>query len=130
MSAYVHQDPSQNRRHRRAAQPPPDGQPGFLRVDTVHQGDRDGNKGVYYINTVDEVTQYEHIGCVQAISERFLLPVLEALIDAYPFKMRIPVKPITESGVKPITDSGQVDHLSERSDAGVRLCRSVIGLGQ
>ena len=67
--------------------PRPDGQPGFLRVDTVHQGDRDGNKGVYYINTVDEVTQYEHIGCVQAISERFLLPVLEALIDAYPFKI-------------------------------------------
>ena len=51
------------------------------------QGDRDGHKGVYYINTVDEVTQYEHIGCVQAISERFLLPVLEALIDAYPFKI-------------------------------------------
>ena len=67
--------------------PRPDGQPGFLRVDTVHQGDRDGHKGVYYINTVDEVTQYEHIGCVQAISERFLLPVLEALIDAYPFKI-------------------------------------------
>ena len=42
---------------------------------------------MYYINTVDEVTQYEHIGCVQAISERFLLPVLEALIDAYPFKI-------------------------------------------
>ena len=44
--------------------------------------------------------------------------------------VRIPVKSITESGVKPITESGQVDHLSERSDAGVRLCRSVIGLGQ
>ena len=58
--------------------PRPDGQPGFLRVDTVHQGDLDGVKGVYHINTVDEVTQYEHIGCVQAISERFLLPVLEA----------------------------------------------------
>ena len=44
--------------------------------------------------------------------------------------LRIPAKPITESGVKPITQSGQADHLSERSDAGVRLCRSVIGLGQ
>lgn len=67
--------------------PRPDGQPGFLRVDTVHQGDRDGAKGVYYINTVDEVTQYEHIGCVAAISERFLVPVLEALINAYPFEI-------------------------------------------
>ena len=58
-----------------------------MRVDTVHQGDRDGTKGVYYINTVDEVTQYEHIGCVAAISERFLVPVLEALISAYPFEI-------------------------------------------
>ena len=31
---------------------------------------------------------------------------------------------------EPITESGQVDHVSERSDVGVRLCRSVIGLGQ
>ena len=65
--------------------PEPQGQPGFLRVDTVHQGDRDGAKGVYHINTVDEVTQYEHIGSVEAISEGFLIPVLEALITAYPF---------------------------------------------
>ena len=68
--------------------PRPDGQPGFLRVDTVHQGDLDGVKGVYHINTVDEVTQYEHIGCVQAISERFLLPVLEANLQAYPFPIQ------------------------------------------
>ena len=68
--------------------PRPDGQPGFLRVDTVHQGDRDGAKGVYYVNTVDEVTQYEHIGCVSAISERFLVPVLEALLSAYPFAIQ------------------------------------------
>ena len=40
-----------------------------------------GVKGVYYVNTVDEVTQYEHIGCVSAISERFLVPVLEALLE-------------------------------------------------
>jgi len=67
--------------------PRPEGRPGFLRVDTVHQGDLDGAKGVYHINTVDEVTQYEHIGTVRAISERFLIPVLEALIDAYPFEI-------------------------------------------
>jgi len=32
------------------------GQPGYLRLDTVHQGDLDGIKGVYHINAVDEVT--------------------------------------------------------------------------
>ena len=34
-------------------------------------------------------------------------------------RLRIPTKPITDSGVKPITQSSQADHLSERSDAGV-----------
>ena len=32
--------------------PDPRGRPGFLRVDTVHQGDLDGVKGVYHINLV------------------------------------------------------------------------------
>ena len=68
--------------------PRPEGRPGFVRVDTVHQGDLDGAKGVYLINVVDEVTHYEHIGCVSAISERFLVPVLEALIQAYPFEIQ------------------------------------------
>ena len=65
--------------------PRPDGRPGFLRIDTVHQGDRDGAKGVYLINVIDEVTQYEYIGAVTAISERFLVPLLEALLDLFPF---------------------------------------------
>lgn len=38
--------------------PAPDGRPGYLRVDSVHQGDQDGLKGVYLINAVDEVTQF------------------------------------------------------------------------
>jgi len=29
--------------------PSPNGEPGYLRIDTVHQGDQDGAKGVYYI---------------------------------------------------------------------------------
>jgi hypothetical protein len=29
------------------------GRPGYLRVDTAHQGDREKQKGVYHINTVD-----------------------------------------------------------------------------
>ena len=44
------------------AAPDPQGMPGHLRVDTVHQGDRDGVKGLYLINVVDEVTQYEYRG--------------------------------------------------------------------
>lgn len=65
--------------------PRPEGRPGFLRVDSVHQGDLDGIKGLYHINLVDEVTQFQFIGSVERISERFLLPVLEALIKAFPF---------------------------------------------
>lgn len=65
--------------------PRPEGRPGFLRVDSVHQGDLDGIKGLYHINLVDEVTQFQFVGAVERISERFLLPVLEALITAFPF---------------------------------------------
>ena len=67
--------------------PKPDGKPGFLRVDTVHQGDRDGEKGVYHINLVDEVLQWEYVGTVRAISENCLLRVLEELIKSCPFKV-------------------------------------------
>ena len=65
--------------------PRPEGRPGFLRVDSVHQGDLDGVKGLYHINLVDEVTQFQFVGSVERISERFLLPVLNALIQAFPF---------------------------------------------
>jgi hypothetical protein len=65
--------------------PFPDGRCGYLRVDSVHQGDLDGIKGVYLINAVDEVTQFQVVCAVERISESFLLPVLEALMDAFPF---------------------------------------------
>lgn len=61
------------------------GKPGCIRVDSVHQGDLDKEKGVYHINMVDEVTQWEVIGCVERISEHFLLPLLEELLEQYPF---------------------------------------------
>lgn len=61
------------------------GIPGFLRVDTVHQGDLDKEKGVYHINIVDEVTQWEIIGCVEKISELYLLPLLADLLEQFPF---------------------------------------------
>ena len=68
--------------------PWPDGRPGYIRVDTVHQGDLDGKKGVYHINAVDEVTQFEIICCVEKISENFLIPILENMIRQFPFVIR------------------------------------------
>ena len=65
--------------------PQPDEQPGYIRIDTVHQGDLDKQKGVYHINAVDEVTQFEVVCSVEKISERYLLPVLEQLLDTFPF---------------------------------------------
>ena len=63
------------------------GMPGYIRIDTVHQGDLDGCKGVYHINAVDEVTQFEVVASVEKISEAYLIPVLEELLEAFPFKI-------------------------------------------
>jgi transposase InsO family protein len=68
--------------------PSPNGEPGYLRVDTVHQGDQDKQKGVYHINTVDEVTQFEIVCSVEQISERYLIPILQDIIEAFPFKIK------------------------------------------
>jgi len=65
--------------------PTPYGKPGYLRVDSVHQGDLDKQKGVYHINIIDEVTQFELTGCVEGISEDFLTPLLEELLQLFPF---------------------------------------------
>jgi transposase InsO family protein len=68
--------------------PSPNNQPGYLRVDSVHQGDRDGIKGVYHLNIVDCVTQYEGVATCERISEAFLIPVLEALLESFPFVIK------------------------------------------
>jgi transposase InsO family protein len=68
--------------------PDPRGEPGYLRVDTVHQGDWGGEKGVYHINAVDTVTQWQVIGCAAKISEQFLIPVLEAILHQFPFRIQ------------------------------------------
>lgn len=68
--------------------PSPLGEPGFLRVDSVRQGDRDKEKGVYHVNLVDEVTQDEVVVCVEGISEYFLLPALEEALDSFPFRIQ------------------------------------------
>jgi hypothetical protein len=65
--------------------PHPQGRPGFLRVDSVHQGDLDGIKGLYHINLVAELTQFQFAGGVEKFSVRLLVPLLEALIQAFPF---------------------------------------------
>ncbi len=68
--------------------PEPHGQPGFLRVDTVHQGDNASRKGIYHIHAVDTVTQWQVVGCCETISEAHLLPVLEAMLHQFPFRIR------------------------------------------
>lgn len=67
--------------------PRPNGKPGYIRIDTVHQGDQDKQKGVYHINAVDEVTQFEVVCSVEKISERYLIPALGQMLDAFPFRL-------------------------------------------
>jgi len=67
--------------------PDPQGQPGFIRIDTVHQGDQDGKKGLYHINAVDEVTQFEVVFTVERISEHFIIPALAALLETFPIQI-------------------------------------------
>ncbi len=67
--------------------PKAEGKPGYIRIDTVHQGDQDGIKGVYHINAVDEVTQYEVVLSCERISEQFLLPILAEILKTFPFNI-------------------------------------------
>lgn len=67
--------------------PEPQGRPGYIRVDTVHQGDLNGEKGVYHINMVDAVLQWEIVLCVAAISEAHLAPILEIALGMFPFRI-------------------------------------------
>jgi transposase InsO family protein len=65
--------------------PSPEGRPGFIRIDSVHQGDLDGTKGLYHINAVDCITQWEITATVATICENPLLPVIEQMIEQFPF---------------------------------------------
>jgi len=67
--------------------PDPQGKPGYLRIDSVHQGDLEGVKGVYHINAVDEVTQWQVVGAAAFISEAWLMPTLEAMLRQFPFRI-------------------------------------------
>jgi hypothetical protein len=57
-------------------------------VDSVHQGDMDGKKGVYHINATDEVTQWEIVVTVERISEQFMPPALRSLLWQFPFLIK------------------------------------------
>lgn len=65
--------------------PEPNGKPGYIRADTVHQGDFEGVKGVYHINLVDEVTQWEILFCVASITEESMAYVLSQALKLFPF---------------------------------------------
>ena len=65
--------------------PQPNGSPGYIRIDSVHQGDQDGVKGVYHINAVDCVTQFQLVATCEKISEASLLPVIRQLLEGFPF---------------------------------------------
>ncbi len=56
--------------------PRPEGCPGFIHIDSIHQRDQDGIKGVNHINAVDCVTQWQLVATCERISGAFLLPVL------------------------------------------------------
>lgn len=68
--------------------PCPNGQPGYIRIDSVHQGDQDKRKGVYHINAVDQVTQFEVIVTIERISEHFMVPALEQILGTFPFTIQ------------------------------------------
>ena len=68
--------------------PDPQNRPGYLRIDSVHQGDQESAKGVYHINAVDEVTQWQIVAATERISEAWLEPVLIALLRQFPFRIR------------------------------------------
>jgi len=67
--------------------PAPEGRPGFIRIDSVHQGDFDGIKGLYHINAVDCVTQWQVVASVQTIAENHLLFVIEQMLQQFPFEI-------------------------------------------
>ena len=67
--------------------PEPGRRPGYLRLDTVHQGDGPEGKGVYHINAVDQVTQWQIAGATARISELYLEPLLETMMRQFPFRI-------------------------------------------
>ena len=76
-----------SRRHHVSTGAQNQGKQGFLRIDTVYQGSTTKGDGLYHINVVDEVTQYEFNASVSYINEFYMEPLLIKLIDLFPFKI-------------------------------------------
>ena len=70
------------------AGPRPFGQPGYPAGRFGPPRDLHGIKGLYHLNLVDEVTQFQFVGSVERIDTSCLAPVLEALLRAFPFNVR------------------------------------------
>jgi hypothetical protein len=51
------------------------------------RGSTTDKPGVYHLNAVDTVTQWQVVGCTETISERHLIPVLEAMLHQFPFRI-------------------------------------------
>ncbi|VAW50047.1 Integrase, catalytic region [hydrothermal vent metagenome] len=97
--------------------PQPEGKPGYIRIDTVHQGDQDKVKGVYHINAVDEVTQFEIVCSVEKISEQYLMPALEEMLKSLPhveryLKSEITLEILDERAME-ISDNEAADCLQQ-----------------
>ena len=71
-----------------AVSPSPEDAPATFAWTRCTRGDQDGVKGVYHINAVVEVTQWEVVGAVERISEAAKLePLLEGLRNQFPFRI-------------------------------------------
>jgi len=84
---YIHTKPMVSKIGERI-KPQAQGQPGYIRIDTVHQGERERHKGVYHINTVDEVTQWEVVVSVARITDNHLAANLEGIMNQFPFRVQ------------------------------------------
>jgi hypothetical protein len=94
---------------------------------------QEGRKGLYHINAVDEVTQWQIVAATAQISELWLLPVLEAMLNQFAFVTRgFHVNVYRPCGVPTVltTANGKRRHIyfrSPRSAAVDRQCRNPAG---
>lgn len=93
--------------------PDPQGCPGYIRIDTVHQGDLNGAKGVYRIDTVDGITQWQIVGATAQISEAWLMPLLESMLAQFPFQLRDSI-PITEASSSIMLEKLRIEQTKSR----------------
>ena len=66
--------------------PDPHGRPGYLRIDTVHQ-ETEMRQGVVSHQRRGSSHAMQVVGATPHISEAWLLPVLEAMLEQFPFRI-------------------------------------------